>query len=168
MEIRYCYAYDEILLNYGNEQMQAGKLIGSFKTTYDNNAFCKLNNCYYDADNIPVSGYEELCQNEGAYSFTDLTGFGDKNAKTIAANYSLKKYSSDDSSPELGDNVWILSDGDVPKLYFEKEKYAISYGLVNICIVEKITKFDNDIFLDFRAAGKSFAGSTIRLRMACP
>ena len=40
-------------------------------------------------------------------------------------------------------------------------------GLVNICIVEKITKFDNDIFLDFRAAGKSFAGSTIRLRMAC-
>ena len=41
-------------------------------------------------------------------------------------------------------------------------------GLVNICIVEKITKFDNDIFLDFRAAGKSFAGSTIRLRMACP
>ena len=42
------------------------------------------------------------------------------------------------------------------------------YGLVNICIVEKITKFDNDIFLDFRAAGKSFAGSTIRLRMACP
>ena len=44
MEIRYCYAYDEILLNYGNEQMQAGKLIGSFKTTYDNNAFCKLNN----------------------------------------------------------------------------------------------------------------------------
>ena len=40
--------------------------------------------------------------------------------------------------------------------------------LVNICIVEKITKFDNDIFLDFRAAGKSFAGSTIRLRMACP
>ena len=41
-------------------------------------------------------------------------------------------------------------------------------GLLNICIVEKITKFDNDIFLDFRAAGKSFAGSTIRLRMACP
>lgn len=41
-------------------------------------------------------------------------------------------------------------------------------GLVNICIVEKITKFDNDIFLDFRAAGESFAGSTIRLRMACP
>lgn len=27
------------------------------------------------------------------------------------------------------------------------------FGLVNICIVEKITKFDNDIFLDFRAAG---------------
>lgn len=26
-------------------------------------------------------------------------------------------------------------------------------GLVNICIVAKITKFDNDIFLDFRAAG---------------
>ena len=46
-----------------------------------------------------------------------------------------------------------------------KNKYL---GLVNICIVEKITKFDNDIFLDFRAAGKSFAGSTIRLRMACP
>lgn len=44
----------------------------------------------------------------------------------------------------------------------------IDNGLVNICIVEKITKFDNDIFLDFRAAGKSFAGSTIRLRMACP
>ena len=44
----------------------------------------------------------------------------------------------------------------------------IGNGLVNICIVEKITKFDNDIFLDFRAAGKSFAGSTIRLRMACP
>lgn len=42
------------------------------------------------------------------------------------------------------------------------------YGLVNICIVEKITKFDNDIFLDFRAAGESFAGSTIRLRTACP
>ena len=42
------------------------------------------------------------------------------------------------------------------------------FGLVNICIVEKITKFDNDIFLDFRAAGDSFAGSTIRLRMACP
>jgi hypothetical protein len=42
------------------------------------------------------------------------------------------------------------------------------FGLVNICIVEKITKFDNDIFLDFRAAGESFAGSTIRLRMACP
>ena len=47
------------------------------------------------------------------------------------------------------------------------EKYN-RFGLVNICIVEKITKFDNDIFLDFRAAGKSFAGSTIRLRMACP
>ena len=30
----------------------------------------------------------------------------------------------------------------------------------------KITKFDNDIFLDFQAAGESFAGSTIRLRMA--
>ena len=45
---------------------------------------------------------------------------------------------------------------------------AQGFGLVNICIVEKITKFDNDIFLDFRAAGKSFAGSTIRLRMACP
>ena len=44
----------------------------------------------------------------------------------------------------------------------------LNAGLVNICIVEKITKFDNDIFLDFRAAGKSFAGSTIRLRMACP
>lgn len=29
----------------------------------------------------------------------------------------------------------------------------IKFGLVNICIVEKITKFDNDIFLDFRAAG---------------
>ena len=43
-----------------------------------------------------------------------------------------------------------------------------SFGLVNICIVEKITKFDNDIFLDFRAAGKSFAGSTVRLRTACP
>ena len=147
MEIRYCYAYDEILLNYGNEQMQAGKLIGSFKTTYDNNAFCKLNNCYYDADNIPVSGYEELCQNEGAYSFTDLTGFGDKNAKTIAANYSLKKYSSDDSSPELGDNVWILSDGDVPKLYFEKEKYAISYylddELVSIKYYRKGDKAEN-------------------------
>lgn len=147
MEIRYCYAYDEILLNYGNEQMQAGKLIGSFKTTYDNNAFCKLNNCYYDADNIPVSGYEELCQNEGAYSFTDLTGFGDKNAKTIAANYSLKKYSSDDSSPELGDNVWILSDGDVPKLYFEKEKYAISYylddELVSIKYYRKGDKSEN-------------------------
>lgn len=26
-------------------------------------------------------------------------------------------------------------------------------GLVNICIVEKITKFDNDIFLDLRATG---------------
>lgn len=147
MEIRYCYAYDEILLNYGNEQMQAGKLIGSFKTTYDNNTFCKLNNCYYDADNIPVSGYEELCQNEGAYSFTDLTGFGDKNAKTIAANYSLKKYSSDDSSPELGDNVWILSDGDVPKLYFEKEKYAISYylddELVSIKYYRKGDKSEN-------------------------
>ena len=48
-------------------------------------------------------------------------------------------------------------------------KFVLSEdGLVNICIVEKITKFDNDIFLDFRAAGKSFAGSTIRLRMACP
>ena len=41
-------------------------------------------------------------------------------------------------------------------------------GLVNICIVEKITKFDNDIFLDFRAAGESSAGSTVRLRTACP
>ena len=46
--------------------------------------------------------------------------------------------------------------------------FGTVFGLVNICIVEKITKFDNDIFLDFRAAGKSFAGSTIRLRMACP
>lgn len=31
------------------------------------------------------------------------------------------------------------------------------FGLVNICIVEKITKFDNEIFLAFRAAGESFA-----------
>ena len=27
--------------------------------------------------------------------------------------------------------------------------WFLHYGLVNICIVEKITKFDNDIFLDF-------------------
>lgn len=43
---------------------------------------------------------------------------------------------------------------------------AYSCGLDNICIVEKITKFDNQIFLDFRAAGVVFAGSTICLQMA--
>ena len=42
------------------------------------------------------------------------------------------------------------------------------FGLVNICIVVKITKFDNNIFLDFRAASESSAGSTVRLRTACP
>ena len=54
------------------------------------------------------------------------------------------------------------------KILWFTERRKLVLGLVNICIVEKITKFDNDIFLDFRAAGKSFAGSTIRLRMACP
>ena len=43
---------------------------------------------------------------------------------------------------------------------------VIICGLVNICIVEKNTKFDSDIFLDFRAVNESIAGSTVRLRTA--
>lgn len=50
--------------------------------------------------------------------------------------------------------------------YFWQKK--LKSGLVNICIVVKITKFDNNIFLDFRATGVAFAGSTVRLRTACP
>ena len=61
--------------------------------------------------------------------------------------------------------VLCLQNYTIPRIIRELQH---TYGLVNICIVEKITKFDNDIFLDFRAAGESFAGSTVRLRTACP
>lgn len=129
MEVRNCYAYDSILLNFSNEQMEAGKLIGSFKTTYDNSAWCEIKNCYYYADNTPINGYDELCTQSGAYTFTDIIGFEYSDSKTVASNYNLNKYSSTVSSPELGDSVWVLSDGDVPKLYFEKEHYALKYYL---------------------------------------
>lgn len=141
MEIKYCYAYNEILLNYSNSQMEPGYLIGSFSTTYDNNAWCELNSCYYETVNqpynSPIFGYEELCGNEGAYTFINLVEFSEKNQKEIAANYNLKEYSSQLSSSELGDNVWVIKDGDVPRLYFEKEKYAIMYYLDDELVSKK-------------------------------
>ena len=72
----------------------------------------------------------------------------------------MKQYTTRDFQRILRNNGY--------ELVRQRGSHAVYSGLVNICIVEKITKFDNDIFLDFRAAGKSFAGSTIRLRMACP
>ncbi|MGN1126967.1 MAG: S8 family serine peptidase, partial [Ruminococcus sp.] len=129
MEIRYCYAFNEILLNYSNSQMEPGYLIGSFKATYDNNAWCQISNCYYDAYDAPIHGYDELCRNEGPYTFTNLVGFTDKNDKKVSSNYSMKKYSGSDSNTRFTDNVWVLGDGDVPRLYFEKEKYTLKYYL---------------------------------------
>lgn len=135
MEIKNCYAYDKLFLNYSNNQMEVGYLIGSFSTTYDNNAFCEINNCYYETVGQPfgepISGYEELCQNEGAYSFTNLVGFSKKDEKEVASNYNLNKYSGNDSNTKITDNVWVLDDGDVPRLYFEQEKYAVKYYLDN-------------------------------------
>lgn len=133
--IKYCFAYNEIFANHSSK-FELGVIIGEFNTTYDNNAWCDIKDCYFEYNYYPpIYAYDDLYDNSGAYSFENIVGFEYSDGKTDASGYELKQYNPNES--KNSDYMWVFNANETPSLYFEKPYYLLEYYLDGELVSQK-------------------------------